>query len=441
MSSLYRILRCPAYIQYLKYVKPKPSSEAAIRGTICHEWQNYWILIKLLGYDPAHLMPPTQPLTKDEREAVLEIIDYVQDILGRYPDAQVLTERYMAFPQNVVPQEDCGGTPDVVIYSQSHQIAFVLDSKFGRVYVDANDNSQGTGYAVSALWHVPVRDVVIIIAQPFSPGPEGKWIREWHFTSEYLVEFQATVEQALVAAESPNPQPAAGTHCTYCAVELVCPARKAQMESAMGRDFGRLTPQMFEKEPEFAPVMREIPDDELAKIFLLEKTANAFFSAAKREATLRAKQGRTPPGTKLVDAQGKSVWQAVPKKNGSAARGLAVKLAAIIGKAVGMDDKEWADAENFGYFEKQVDKFVVTTTPNLGETKDAIRDEVSAMLDLYRPDLTPAEKRKRLTEAGHMVDMLTYKPKTGEAVLVPASSAREPWNPAIKAFAGVKLKI
>jgi hypothetical protein len=410
-----------------------------MRGTLLHEWQNYWILTRLLGHPAERLMPPTQPIEREEADKIFEILDYISKIMDEYPDVQILTERYAPFPQNIVPAEDCGGTADVVLYSQSSKRAWVLDSKFGRIFVEVFDNSQGSGYAVSTLWHVPVERVTVIIAQPYSPAANGEWIREWTFSSDYLVEFQARVERALIAAEAPNPQPTAGSWCTYCAAELTCPARQAQINSVVGENFAAVAPlgPFSDPSPEYEPIMRQMPDDQLAHVVLLEKSVKAYLKAAVQEASLRARQGRPPPGLKLFEAQAKSTWKEVPKKDGDAARGLAVRLAAIIGNAV-FTEAEWEQAENSGYFDEQVKRFVITTTPGLGETKDYIKGEVRRLLDIYRPGLSNSEKNKLIREAGHGVDMLTHKPRTGEPVLGPASSNREEWNPARKVLEGLK---
>jgi hypothetical protein len=424
MSSMYRWKRCAAAVRLAQYSRPRPSSAAAIRGTLLHEYQNYFVLTELLGF-AGKLMPPSQPITEEEREAIQMIIDYVRAIMDAHPDIQVLTEQYAPFPQNVIPQEDCGGTVDIILYSQTAQTAWVLDSKFGRVYVNQIENDQGLGYATSGLWHVPVRDIVIIIAQPFSPGPDGKLIREWRITSDYLLEFQSEVEAALRRAEEPNGAANAGPWCTYCAAELICPARQAVLTAEMGSDFAHVVP----LDGPVEKVMREMPDDQLGRLMAVDKAARNYLDAARREATLRATQGRPIPGQKLVEAQAKSAWK-VDKKKPDEVRRLGARLAEIVMSAV---DEGYSHA----YWDSLVEKFIVVTTPNLGDTKETIREEIRKKIEA-RTELTKTQKNEIVAHAVRQAEMLAEKKFTGEPVLVPFDSHREEWNPTRKAFGHIK---
>ena len=433
MSSLYRIIPCATSVRYAQRCRPRPSSEAALRGTLLHEWQNYYILNDLIG-QPGKLMPPGEDITEEERSAIFMILDYIRKIMDDHPDIQIITEQYVAFPQNVIPQEDCGGTTDITLYSQSLGRAWVLDSKFGRVFVEVEGNYQGLGYAVSGLWHVPVKWVTIIIAQPFSPDWEGKTIREWSFSSDYLVEFQDVVEQALIRAEDPEAKPTAGAWCLYCAAELVCPARRLMFEPVVGEAGVNVISQdgevLFTEEKYV-----EASDQYLLRLWQIDKAMRQHLDAGKRELMARMRRGMTFPGLMLGEAQAKSAFK-VDKRSERDVRRLADKIASIILQNTSSLGERLDPSD----YDTLADSFVVITAPNIGDTRESVRAKVRERL--LAQGKTEKEIAPVLTHADRQVQMLTQKLPTGDPVIVPMDGKREKWDPVAKAraaFAGVKL--
>jgi hypothetical protein len=108
------------------------------------------------------------------------------------------------------------GHPDMVIWYPDYQVAYIFDSKFGRIAVQQADmNMQLRSYAVMWAENFTCREVVAAITQPWLPT--GEDFHSVSYDGNVLPEYKQEILDILAAtrpADAPrNPSIEA---CTYC---------------------------------------------------------------------------------------------------------------------------------------------------------------------------------------------------------------------------------
>lgn len=228
-STAKRVIACPASVQLVAKMPPKPSSDHADRGTLLHN-----VIAEVLEKHllPAHFLNTvyksqvlTQDLINEKLQPALDALDEIDP--DRQMDYEVETR--VGFG-DFLP--DVFGSTDLI--GRLGNRAIVLDWKFGDgVMVEAEENPQLMFYAAAAMrtpaaaWAFKnATEIELIIVQP-------PFIRRWVTTRERVERFERELAQAVKLSSWPNAPMQAGDHCRWCAAKPICPNMTGAVERAL----------------------------------------------------------------------------------------------------------------------------------------------------------------------------------------------------------------
>lgn len=281
-SSAHRWMRCPRSLIAGHLAGDRPTVFAA-EGSIAHwlaeDWLNNGNPYRHLG--SVH--------TKDgfEIEITEEMISYVEEYVSlvstmpgnHYVEVKVDLSAYTPVPSF--------GTSDHI--SAEWGKLRVKDLKYGKVWVDAEENEQGQAYALGAFealdWLYDFQEIEIQIVQPRRENYDS-----WTITRAELLEFGERYREASHRAWDPdapyNPDPIA---CEYCPARSACPALaainvKIAKASFDDLDDTEMTPEqavaVIEQEmvstPQL-PAFNEVPVEHLARIYEWRPVLERYF--------------------------------------------------------------------------------------------------------------------------------------------------------------------
>lgn len=280
-SGSHRWLECPASYT-LESVYPDTTSPAAEQGTLDHGAQERCLVEGLNAKD---VCSPGDP---PERLAAIQFcVDWVREklawmasvphdgVMKLRPGPAVLLVEHRVSLEPHVPGGF--GTLDVAILNGTE--AYVIDSKYGRHYVDVVDNSQLFFYAYGLALEFPeIQSFTLVILQPYS---EGERARTATYMRERVMAWGERFRQGAEAARANDTPPKPGPWCTFCKATPTCPAYK---------DPAMLT---VRKPPELmSPV-------ELAQAADLAELLSLWSSKVKAHLNARALAGESIPGWEL----------------------------------------------------------------------------------------------------------------------------------------------
>jgi hypothetical protein len=225
-STAKRVIACPASINLVAKMPPKPSSKYADEGTLLHDAISQILDCKatpasVIGmvYEGITL---TQELYDDKIAVALAALDEID------PDKRMefAVESRVGFGDTM---PGVFGSADLL--GRIGDRAIVLDWKFGNgVMVDAIENAQGMFYAAAAMrtpetqWVFEgVTEVEIIIVQP-------PMVRRWVTTPKRIVEFEFDL---VAAVNGPRTKMQTGEHCRWCAAKPTCPMVTGAVDRAL----------------------------------------------------------------------------------------------------------------------------------------------------------------------------------------------------------------
>jgi hypothetical protein len=225
-STAKRVIACPASINLVAKMPPKPSSKYADEGTLLHDAISQILDCKatpasVIGmvYEGITL---TQELYDDKIAVALAALDEID------PDKRMefAVESRVGFGDTM---PGVFGSADLL--GRIGDRAIVLDWKFGDgVMVDAVENAQGMFYAAAAMrtpetqWVFEgVTEVEIIIVQP-------PMVRRWVTTPKRIVEFEFDL---VAAVNGPRTKMQTGEHCRWCAAKPTCPMVTGAVDRAL----------------------------------------------------------------------------------------------------------------------------------------------------------------------------------------------------------------
>ena len=225
-STAKRVIACPASINLVAKMPPKPSSKYADEGTLLHDAISQILDCKatpasVIGmvYEGITL---TQELYDDKIAVALAALDEID------PDKRMefAVESRVGFGDTM---PGVFGSADLL--GRIGDRAVVLDWKFGDgVMVDAVENAQGMFYAAAAMrtpetqWVFEgVTEVEIIIVQP-------PMVRRWVTTPKRIVEFEFDL---VAAVNGPRTKMQTGEHCRWCAAKPTCPMVTGAVDRAL----------------------------------------------------------------------------------------------------------------------------------------------------------------------------------------------------------------
>jgi Protein of unknown function (DUF2800) len=347
-----------------------------------------------------------QDLTQDDSTiySVQMVLDYVAALKLEYDDLLVASEVYLPFPQDVVPRDDCGGTPDLILCSERARRVWCVDFKHGEgVVVENERNLQLWFYLVSFCHDVSVVDGFNVIIQPRAEHPRGP-IRgddpEELITAVDMLEFEAEVDAVLRGSKVL----VAGPHCRWCPAETVCPEREKAALSYAREIFSDV--KTIDAVPEL-PNPRTLDAERLGRILALEGRANSFFNAAREVAIEMLHNGQGVPGWKLVEAQARRKWFGDPEK--------------IAAEILSLSNMEL-------HHDEIMPRKLATIT-----------DITEKLMVIASRNTRRGQKTGAKEEIKRQLAFLTSKESSGNLTLVPDTDGRPSTTRAIQTFAGISL--
>ena len=235
-STAKRVISCPASIELVAKMPPKPSSKYADEGTLLHDAISQILDCKAtpesvigMTYEGITL---TQELYDDKIAVALAALDEID------PDKQMefAVESSVNFG-DLLP--GVFGSADLL--GRIGNRAIVLDWKFGNgVAVEATENYQGMFYAAAAMrtpetqWvFEDVEEIEIIIVQP-------PMIKRWVTTPKRIAEFEFDL---IAAVNGPRTKMQTGEHCRWCAAKPTCPKVTGAVDRALRQELVALNPE------------------------------------------------------------------------------------------------------------------------------------------------------------------------------------------------------
>lgn len=264
----------------------REASAAAIRGTKLHDEAYNFALHKPGNYDA------------DSVRAVEIANALISDFLDTKESLGEVTQ-LMEFKLEAEGYELLAGTADRLVVAG--QVAFLLDYKFGSIYVDNDrDNTQLLIYSGHIAKLFPqVTKVFAVIIQPARNDFPSPFVFD---RETLLAEFDA-LNQIAQSIHRWNGETElsfeVGDHCRYCKAKPIC---KEYMKSIGMNELVQIS--------STAPSIQSLPDEDLVEIFRakdLIKKVNDYMDAVKAELEARL-QSRPIEGVKFAKGRGSRVW-------------------------------------------------------------------------------------------------------------------------------------
>ena len=298
-SASHRWLHCPPSARLAENF-PDTESEAAKEGTAAHELMEARLNLALGLIEPNKAKAQVAAAEKSEYYngemdemigyVVNEMVEYVQALKEQHGTDRVTVYLETQFDlSEYVP--DCSKvTGDItLLYPGTIEIR---DLKYGRgVQVFAEANPQLLMYALGALLkygkNKAIDTVKTSIIQP----------RLYHYDryEVSMIEFFDWVHGVLVPgaelADAGGGELCAGEHCKFCPAKAVCPEMK------------RTVKEIAERAKAGAALLEGMEADalnDIAEMLDLESIVTDYYKAAKEFALMKAKDGVSIPGYKLV---------------------------------------------------------------------------------------------------------------------------------------------
>lgn len=303
-SSAHRWMVCPRSL-IAGHLAGDRSSFYAAEGSVAHWLAEDWLTN---GNPDRHI---GSVHTKDGFEITIdgEMISYVEDYVSlvstmpgtHYVEVKVDLSKYTPVPSF--------GTSDHI--SAEWQKLRVKDLKYGKVWVDPEDNEQGLAYALGAFealdYLYDFQEIEIQIVQPRREN-----FGTWTITRDELLEFGERYREAAFKAwdaEAPyNPQPVA---CEYCPARFNCPALAAAVKQIALDTFDDDTSEVSAStavavieqeiisEPRLPPY-NEVPVARLARLYEWRPILEKYFREMYDYLLNKLEMGVDVPGHKLA---------------------------------------------------------------------------------------------------------------------------------------------
>jgi hypothetical protein len=286
-STAERKLNCPGWTTAASGVPPKPSSQAAIDGSMHHMVQER---CRLEDVDPATVLKWRICYREDKvsREFVEDDLllsqlafDATDRVLDEHDVDEFLVEPFV----QLIPG-DTGGSTDMLGLSSDRRTLVSLDYKFGRGVVNVENNAQLMFYPMCAR-HDPttkhlfdkVEHIVLVIIQPQRKGVCFQHVINITELDAFEVKYRAALESDEIKA---------GSHCKWCPAEPYCPAKRARVAGTnlLGR--------------EALDGLQDSAD-------MLAETEN-WVNAMKAELYLQLNRGVPVVGWKIVEKKAAKKW-------------------------------------------------------------------------------------------------------------------------------------
>ena len=273
-SRAERFMTCPGSVRLEALMPYEPSGEAAALGTALHELSERILRGEQID-DPY--------ISTDHIEMAQSYANYVNGISEK-PRKKLIEVNLDAGLKSLHPS--LGGTADAVVVEGNH--LHIIDAKFGRVLVEAENNKQLMTYALGAMRQLNAPADIICTMHIFQPrAGHSKWTVNGVDLISHGHDLVNSARLALSPDAPTNPSPDA---CKYCKAKPICPSMRQKVQDNARKDFApdtTITPEMID----------------LAK--LAETWADAVLTAAKQQLT----NGATITGWNLKPGRKTRFWK------------------------------------------------------------------------------------------------------------------------------------
>jgi len=251
MSQTSRFMTCPGSVHLIRTLPDEQrSSDAAAEGTFAHEVAEGLFIAHATSkkYVAPEIPEGFDPNIVEDMEA------YVRFVLSL--DGALHIEAPLDFSG---VHADAGGTSDVVNIDLEARTLRVVDLKYGRTAVAAEENTQLMGYAVGALDTFKLWDEIDTIELHIRM-PRGK-NSSWICTVNQLREFKEQLVSACRATEDHFAEiKASSKACQWCRAKPICPEWSKQALKIAAEEFN-----MVKKKKVDYPTDRLLKHLEVAK--------------------------------------------------------------------------------------------------------------------------------------------------------------------------------
>jgi hypothetical protein len=304
-SGAHRWMACPGSLK-MEEPFPDTSSVYADEGTAAHQLME-WCLTS--GQDASAYAGRLIEIEESGRKfevdedmvlGVQGYCDYVRGLGGELMVEQVVDL------SSILAQPDAFGTADTIVIVGT--TLHVIDLKYGRNYVAAEDNKQLMLYGLGALdlasLAYDIERVVLTIYQPkvsMEPSTHEISVEDLlEFATEAKIGAAHAVYQ-LNGGRKPELNPGA-SQCQWCKAKAVCPALAAETTAVVTTaanvdDFADLTTETL------PAALAEVPSDVLAEALAKVDLMELFCLAVRAETERRLVAGVEVPGFKLVEGK------------------------------------------------------------------------------------------------------------------------------------------
>lgn len=323
-STADRVIGCPKSVSAIAALPPEPkrSSSYAEEGTALHDAIAH-ILLNDLGLDDVRGMTFNEIALSDDvidtkLAPALEFFDSLLDECDDEGGMKFTVETKCEMPG--IP--GAWGTSDIV--GRTDKRSLIIDWKFGRTEVYAEENTQGKFYARAAKHSHPEMfeddpdwQVDIFICQPMQTGSAGD---VWSTTVADLEVFRFALAAAVTEALGDDPRRASGLHCKWARCQDTCPLHvtNAGVLAAKLKDTNEKSLELHHQQ--LAPTPNPITEEELAEryglLLALADELEPVFKDIRSRAHIFAEEQLEYvdedqiriPGRVLVDTVGNRHW-------------------------------------------------------------------------------------------------------------------------------------
>ena len=287
-STAARTLECPAWVSRSVNAPKQPSSTYADEGSMLHLVMENFYDNDLSFEDQLGVTTFNEHVfSEDTLELAVMAYQAAESVFDKYDIDEMMIEPFME-----IVKDEVGGSTDLLCVSGDGKTVVVLDWKFGRHPVAAEDNKQGLFYTLAAETDASTRGMfdkaeqfVFAVVQPKAYGNKAD---VWEFGEEELGLFDEQLVETIATSKEENPPAKAGDHCHYCPAAATCETRKLQVRSALVLD------------PEVAA--------DLSEAMAMVDQAEKWCKAVKAATHNTLERGGQVEGWKLVQKRASRVW-------------------------------------------------------------------------------------------------------------------------------------
>jgi hypothetical protein len=289
-STFKRTMMCPGWVKASEKIPPRPAGAAAIEGSMHHAVMEECFLNDTTPEDNLGLTYSEDGVSREFTMDDLPLSQLAFDTTNKILDDLDIDE-YLIEPFVQLIPGVAGGSIDMLGTSTDRKTVLVLDYKFGKYYVSAEENDQQLFYALAAARDEQTRGffkeaerVVLVILQPQSKTG----FSQYEYSIRYLDNYRARAQAAIDTARSDEAPRSAGEHCKWCPAQPYCPTARTHAVASKMLDSA--------SHNELVAGMAEV------------EAVEAWCASIKEEAYLQMTKGVPVPGWKIVEKQASRKW-------------------------------------------------------------------------------------------------------------------------------------